>query len=266
MGFPYGVVAITGASTGIGRELAKQLAGQGVKVGLIARNAELLEKLSGEIGPGACAAPCDVGDFAAVQAAVAKIEGALGPIECMVANAGIGAPREALAFDAAVTEQIYRTNVLGMTHAFYAVLPGMIARKRGHLVGVSSLASYQGLPQDAGYAGSKAAQRIHLESLRLELRPTGVKVTTVCPGFVRTPLTDRNDFDMPFLMEVGPAARRIIKAIRRGCRITHFPWSLLALVRLGLATPRWIFDWFMAMQAKGMHKGRKQARSAEHKS
>lgn len=263
MGFPYSVVAITGASTGMGRELALQLAAQGVKVGLMARNAELLDKLAGEIGPAACAAPCDVGDYAAVQAAVAKIEAALGPVECMVANAGIGAPREALAFDAAVTEQIYRTNVLGMTNAFYAVLPGMIARKRGHLVGVSSLASYQGLPQDAGYAGSKAAQRLHLESLRIELRPTGVKVTTVCPGFVRTPLTDRNDFDMPFLMEVQPAARRIIKAIRHGRRMCAFPWPMRLMVRFGLATPRWTFDWFMAAQAKNMHKGRKQARSKE---
>lgn len=261
MAFPYSVVAITGASTGIGHELALQLAAQGVKVGLIARNAELLDKLASQIGAGACAAPCDVGDYAAMQAAVAKVEAALGPIECMVANAGIGAPREALAFDAAVTEQIYRTNVLGMVNAFYAALPGMIARKRGHLVGVSSLASYQGLPQDAGYAGSKAAQRLHLESLRIELRPARVKVTTVCPGFVRTPLTDRNDFDMPFLMEVQPAAKRIIKAIRRGRRMVHFPWPMLLMVKFGMLTPRWVFDWFMAMQAKGMHKGRKQARS-----
>ncbi len=264
MPFPYTTIAITGASTGLGRELALQLAAQGCKVGLMARRAELLQELAKQIrdqGGHAVYAACDVGDFAQVRHAVESIEAELGPIECMVANAGIGMPRERLVFEAEATAQIYRTNVLGMMNAFYAVIPGMLERKRGHLVGVSSLASYQGLPQDGGYAGSKAATRVHCEGLRLELRATGIKVTTICPGFVRTPLTDRNEFDMPLLMEVKPAVKRMIRAIARRRRIYHFPLLMWWVVKFGLATPRWLFDAFLSAQTANINKGRTQALS-----
>jgi short-subunit dehydrogenase len=155
-------------------------------------------------------------------------------------------------------------NVLGMTNAFYATLPGMLARKRGHLVGVSSLASFQGMPQDGGYAGSKAAQRIHCEGLRIELRGSGVDVTTICPGFIRTPMTDRNDFDMPFLLEVDVATRKIIRAIARRRRLFAFPWQLWWAIKLGQRTPRWLYDAVLGSQnSKLKSANRKQKRSTE---
>jgi short-subunit dehydrogenase len=242
MGFPYRVVAITGASTGLGAEMARQLTRQGCKVALIARNADKLATLAAECGENALALPCTVDDWAQVQAAVAQAESALGPIECMIANAGIGQQLKPGPWDPTVPEQILRTNVQGMVHALYAVLPGMQARGRGHLVGVASMASYQGLPLDGGYAASKAAQRIFLEGLRVQLHGTGIPVTCICPGFVRTPMTDKNEFDMPFLLEADAAARRMLRAIARRRRVYNFPKRMAALVWLGQRTPRWLFD------------------------
>lgn len=245
MGFPYQVVAITGASTGLGAEMARQLGRAGCKVALMARSADKLAALADEVraaGGTPLALPCDVGDWPQVQAAVSKAEVDLGPLECMLANAGIGQQLEPGPWDPAVVQQILRTNVMGMVHALYAALPGMQQRGRGHLVGVASMASYQGLPLDGGYAASKAAQRIFLEGLRVQLHGTGVKVTCICPGFVRTPMTDKNDFNMPFLLEADAAARRMLRAIASGRRVYNFPRRMAALVWLGQRTPRWLFD------------------------
>lgn len=266
MTFPYKVVAITGASSGLGREMALQLAAQGCKLGLMARRKEQLDDLATEVaarGGEALALPCDVGDYAQVEQAVARIEQSLGPIECMIANAGIGQVVEQLAFDRESTDKIFRTNVLGMTNAFYASVPAMLQRKAGHLVGVASLASYQGLPVDAGYAASKAAMRIHCESMRIELRGTGVAVTTICPGFVRTPMTDLNDFNMPFLLEAPAAARRMLRAIARKRRVYNFPKPLWWLIKLGNVTPRFIYDAFLAWQLKSTAGKRTQPLSTQ---
>jgi short-subunit dehydrogenase len=266
MQFPHKVLAITGASSGIGAELSIQLAKHGCKLGLMARRAEMLEELASKVkaaGGDAIALPCDVGDYAQMQTAVQTLHDRFGPIDCVIANAGIGMQVERLKFDPIATENIFRTNVLGMTNAFYAALPAMLARKQGHLVGIASLASYQGLPEDAGYAASKAAMRIHCEGMRLELRGTGVKVTTICPGFIRTPLTDKNDFNMPALLEVDDAARRIVKAIARKRRVYNFPKRLWWLVKLGTHTPRWLFDAVVGAQMKKMSGTRTQAYSTD---
>lgn len=267
MKFPFRTVAITGASSGIGAELAVQFGALGCKVGLFARRTDLLDAVAARVrkaGGEALVLPCDVGDFAQVQAAVSQLEQAHGPLDCMIANAGIGQPVTAREFDPTVVETTFRVNMVGMTNAFYAALPGMLARKRGHLVGVSSLASYQGMPQDGGYAASKAAQRIHCEGLRIELRGTGVGVTTICPGFIRTPMTDRNEFDMPLLVEVDAAARKIIRAIAKRRRVYNFPWLLWRLIKVGQATPRWLYDAAIGSQTSKMDGStRKQKRSNE---
>lgn len=254
MVFPYKVVAITGASTGLGAEMARQLTRQGCKVALMARNAEKLAALAAELGENALALPCNVDDFAQVQAAVARAEAELGPIDCMIANAGIGQKLAPGPWDPTVPEQILRTNVQGMVHALYAVLPAMQARKRGHLVGMASMASYQGLPLDGGYAASKAAQRIFLEGLRVQLHGTGIAVTCICPGFVRTPMTDKNDFDMPFLLQADVAARRMLRAIARKRRVYNFPKRLAALVWFGQRVPRWLFDATVSRMGTGPGK------------
>jgi short-subunit dehydrogenase len=267
MNFPHRVLAITGASSGIGAELAIQLGALGCSVGLMARRADVLAEVAARVesaGGKAFIAACDVADFAQVKTAVGAISKALGPIDCMVANAGVGNPVKALEFDPAVTENIYRVNVLGMTNAFYAALPAMLERKRGHLVGVSSLASFQGMPEDGGYAGSKAAQRIHCEGLRIELRGTGVDVTAICPGFIRTPMTDHNEFDMPVLLEVDVAARKIIRAIAKRKRVYAFPWQLWWLIKLGQRTPRCLYDAVISSQTRKVARAtRKQKRSTE---
>ena len=267
MKFPHQVVAITGASTGIGAELAVQLGALGCKLGLMARRKEVLEQVASKVedaGGTAMVLPCDVGEYSQVEQAIKQFGHAHGPIDCMIANAGIGEPVERLKFSHEATAKIFKVNMLGMTNALYAALPAMLKRMRGHLVGVASLASYQGMPEDAGYSASKAAQRIHLEGMRIELRGTGVDVTTICPGFIRTPMTDANEFDMPFLIEVDVATRKIILAIARRKRVYNFPWQLWWMIKLGLHTPRWLYD---AAIARGTSKAssakRTQKRSTE---
>ncbi|MCA8910618.1 MAG: SDR family oxidoreductase, partial [Planctomycetes bacterium] len=177
MKFPHQVVFITGASSGIGAELAVQLAKFGCRLGLFARRKDKLEEVARKVedaGGTAMVLPGDVTDFEQVKQAVEQFAQAHGDVDCMIANAGIGRQVDALEFDAAETAKIFNVNLLGMVNAFYAALPGMLKRKRGHLVGVASLASYQGMPQDAGYAASKAGMRIQCESMRVELRGTGV--------------------------------------------------------------------------------------------
>lgn len=266
MKFPHQVVAITGASSGIGAELAVQLSTLGCKLGLIARRDELLKEVADKVeaaGGKALCVPGDVSDACQMQAAMKRIADELGPIDCVVANAGVGQQLDRNEFDPAAVERIFRINMLGMTNAFYAALPEMMQRKHGHLVAIASLASYQGLPRDGGYAASKAAMRTHCEGLRIELRGTGVDVTCICPGFIRTPLTDKNEFDMPFLLEVEPATRKIVRAIARRRRVYNFPWQLWWLIKLGQRTPRWLYDRVVAREDKRSNSGRTQKRSSE---
>ena len=243
--FPYNVALVTGASTGIGRAVAIELGKRGCAVGLVARRAELLAEVAEELnalGARAAVAPADVRDWGQVRNAVRAVEQALGPIELLIANAGVGDPIGADRFDPERVRKLYEVNVLGAVYAIAAVLPGMLERGRGHLVGLSSLASYCGFPGASTYCATKAALRIQLEGLRVELRPRGIAVTCICPGFVRTPMTARNKFYMPFLMDAEPAARKIVNAIVRRRRVYNFPWPMAMLV-WGLAhLPRWLYD------------------------
>src|SRR5262249_5411230 len=132
-------------------------------------------------------------------------------------------------------------NVLGMIYAFDAVLPQMIERRAGHLAGVSSMASYKGLPGESAYCASKAAMNVYLEGLRIRLRDYGIAVSTICPGFVRTPVTDVNKFHMPWLLEGDDAARRIVRALLRRKKVFNFPWQMAWL----MAITRWLPDWML---------------------
>jgi short-subunit dehydrogenase len=236
------VAVITGASSGIGRSLARELAAQGAHVGLIARRRDQLETLAEEIrtaGGTAALVPADVGDRAQTVAAVRELAAKLGPVDLLVANAGVGAPTLLDPVNVPDIERMFRVNVLGMVYSFEAVLPDMLRRGRGHLAGVSSLAAYKGLPGESAYCASKAAMSSYLEGLRIQLRDRGIAVTTICPGFVRTPMTAVNDFHMPFLMEADEAARRIARALWRRRKVYNFPWPMLLLMRL----TSWLPDW-----------------------
>ncbi|MDB5311686.1 MAG: hypothetical protein JWO38_5888 [Gemmataceae bacterium] len=242
------VAVVTGASSGIGWELAKQLAADGCKVGLLARREGPLRALAAEItaaGGAAAVAVADVSDRGQLEMGVAALRAALGPVDLMVANAGVGKPTFLDPVNVADVEDMFRVNTLGVVYAFAAVMPEMLARKAGHLVAVSSLAGYRGLPGEAAYCASKAAVNVYLDGLRIHLRGTGVRVTTVCPGFVETPMTATNTFHMPGLMTAAAAARRIVRAVKAGRKVYNFPWRLHLMVKLSRWLPDGVINWMM---------------------
>jgi short-subunit dehydrogenase len=227
---------VTGASSGIGRALALRLGAEGYRLGLIARRRDAIETAAATIaaaGGAAVAAVADVGDRAALRAAIAEVESQLGPVDVMVANAGFGVPTQLDPLNTQDVEQTIRVNVLGVIYSVEAVLPGMLARGHGQLLAISSLAAFKGLPGESAYCASKAAVNAYMEGLRIALRPNGVVVTTVCPGFVNTPMTKMNSAAMPFSMSADEAARRIARLIVR-CRggVVRFPLPMAILMSL----------------------------------
>jgi short-subunit dehydrogenase len=245
MSFANQVAIVTGASSGIGWALAKVLAAQGCKVGLVARRKSRLEQLTGEIagaGGRAATVTADVGDRTQIVAAIRDLTARLGPVDLLIANAGVGAPTTLEPFNVGDIEAQLRVNTLGVIYAIEAVLPEMLRRGRGHLAAVSSLAAYTGLPGESGYCASKAAVNIFLDGLRIQLRDRGIAVTIICPGFVKTPMTAVNDFHMPFVLEADDAARRIVRALHRRRKVFNFPWQTAWLMKL----TRWVPDWLMA--------------------
>jgi short-subunit dehydrogenase len=233
---------ITGASSGIGEALARELGRRGWSLALLARRGDRIESLARELG-NAAAVPCDVTDFTAVTGSVRKAESALGgPFDLAVANAGIGAPTHGSKFKAEEAEQMVRVNVLGMMYLFDAVIPGMIERGAGRFAGVASLAGLRGLPTSSVYSATKAAMQAFLESSRIELAPYGVGVTTINPGFVATPMTEKNRFKMPFLVNVDEAARIIADGLERGARVVQFPLPMSLLMRFVRLLPNAIYD------------------------
>ena len=240
MSFVNQVAIVTGASSGIGRALAKELARQGAKVGLVARRREPLQELAHEIGQAAFAV-ADVADRDSILAAIRGLTGQLGDVDLLVANAGVGAPttvEPGINLDA--FEKMYRVNVFGVVYAFEAVLPRMLERGRGHLAAISSVAGYKGLPGEWGYTSSKAAVNNLMEGLRIQLRGRGVAVTNVCPGFIKTAMTEKNAFKMPWLLEADVAARRIVRALARKKKTYDFPWQMGLFMRLVSALPDWV--------------------------
>jgi short-subunit dehydrogenase len=229
-------VLITGASSGIGKALAEYLVGQGAKVGLIARRPDVLDKITANLSStiGTVAYACaDVTDQAAMAAAVQQLEAQLGACDVLIANAGIYHKTDVLAFDVTVQNAIISTNVQGVINSIGAVLPGMVQRKRGHLVAVSSIAAMIGLPAAGTYCASKAALVSLFQSLRVDLYPLGVKATVVAPGFVDTPLiTDEERATLKDLLTAEQAALRICNAIERDRAVDWFPWQTWLVCRL----------------------------------
>ncbi|MBP3958160.1 SDR family NAD(P)-dependent oxidoreductase [Gemmata sp. G18] len=242
------VALVTGASSGIGRELAKQLAAEGAKVGVVARRAEPLNELVSQISTvngRALAAPADVGHREQVESAFARVRAQLGPIDLVIANAGVGRPTLRDPVNMGDVEDTFRINLMGVIYTLSAALPEMLARKSGHLVAVSSLAAYRGLPAESAYCASKAAVNVYMDGLRMHLRGTGVRTTTICPGFIKTPMTETNKFHMPQLMEADYAARKMIRAIRAGKKVYNFPRALHLLIKLSRWMPDRVMNWAM---------------------
>jgi NAD(P)-dependent dehydrogenase (short-subunit alcohol dehydrogenase family) len=241
------VVLITGAGSGIGREFARTLAAEGARIAALDRQAEGLDALAADLKgqPLACAV-ADVTDLAGVRAAVARLQEELGPADVLIASAGIGRETSALNFRAEDFAEQVQVNLIGVANCIDAVLPGMRRRRQGHLVALSSLASYHGLPLMGGYCSSKAGVNALLEALRVELKPLGIAVTTLCPGWVRTPMTAAVNIPAADMMEVGEAVRRMVAAVRARRPFLAFPAGDAWRVRLLRYLPRAAGDWLAA--------------------
>jgi NADP-dependent 3-hydroxy acid dehydrogenase YdfG len=252
-------VWVTGASSGIGAALVPPLTARGARVAVSARRGDLLETLAAgwrSAGADVLVAPLDVRDRHAVIAAVRRIETRWGGIDLAILNAGTHQAPAGPGFEAAQFVDVMTLNYFGVLYGIEAVLPGMLARGRGHIAGMASLAGYRAVPTAAAYGASKAALIHALESLRFDVEPNGVRVTVINPGFVRTPLTDRNRFRMPFLMDVERAAAIIVSGLERDRKEIHFPRVFSTMLKVARVLPFPVYERLIRRATAGQRRAR----------
>lgn len=239
-------VLITGASSGIGRALAVAIGRLGGRVGLLARRDDLLRGAAAEVeaaGGAATVFPCDITDADGVAAAADEFRREHSAVDVLIANAGIGGKaRAAEELSPEAFKSVVDTNLIGAANALGAVLPDMVRRGAGHVVAVSSLAGFRGLPKSASYCASKAGMTALFESVRLDVQGKGVSVTIIQPGFIKTPLTSGRSSKMPFIMELEDSVPYFLRAIEKRKKFAAFPWQLALLVRAGKFFPAWLYD------------------------
>jgi len=257
-------VVISGASSGIGMALARHYLERGATVAAFARRGELLRGLSEKYPGRVHSYALDVRDAAAVQAAAQDFIARVGAPDIVIANAGVS--RGTLTDyveDEAVFQNVMDINVLGMVKTFQPFLAAMREaalspppiqlspasgrkskrERQFRLVGIASVAGFRGLPGSGAYSASKAAAISYLESLRVELRGSGIKVVTLCPGYIKTPMTDINPYPMPFIIEADDAARRMARVIARGKSFAVVPWQMGLVGGMLKLLPNWLYDW-----------------------
>jgi NAD(P)-dependent dehydrogenase (short-subunit alcohol dehydrogenase family) len=228
------VAWVLGASSGIGAAVARELLRRGAIVAISARRKEQLREVA---GGDMLVLPADVADSAAVAAAAARVRQELGPVDLAVLSAGYWKQMDPADWDTSVFDQHVRVNLTGMSNAIAAVLPAMLRRRSGTIAGIASVAGYRGLAGAEAYGATKAAQINLLESLRVHTGRTGVHVTTICPGFVRTDLTAGNRFPMPFIIDAGQAARSICDGLERDRTEIVFPTPMALLMKTARLVP-----------------------------
>ncbi|MCF0253504.1 MAG: SDR family oxidoreductase [Duodenibacillus sp.] len=236
-------VFITGASSGIGLEIARIYAQRGAEVGLVGRSPDKLARAAGALagGPHRTYA-CDVNDRQALFAAARDFI-AGGPVDLVIACAGISVGvKIEYEEDLDVLQKVYRTNVFAMADTFHPFIGPMRRAGAGRLVGIASVSGIRGLPGSEAYCSSKAAVISFLESLRGDMRKHGVGVTTISPGWVRTPLVGKNPYKMPFILEADEFARRAVAAIDAGAAYRTIPWQMGVLAKILRMLPEWLFD------------------------
>ncbi|NYT24774.1 SDR family oxidoreductase [Alcaligenaceae bacterium] len=248
-------VFITGASSGIGAALALFYAGRGASLALVGRRREALEALAATLPGRHAVYALDVRDRDALHAAARDFLLG-GPVDVVIASAGIsiGTLTEETG-DFAVFQAIQDTNVLATVATFEPFIAGMKARGGGRLVGVASVAAVRGLPGAGAYSASKAAVRNYCESLRVELHGSGVRVVTLSPGFIRTPMTARNPYRMPFLMPAEAFARVAARHIDRGTRSVVIPWQMGVVAAVLRRVPGWLYDRVAARRKRKPRQG-----------
>jgi NAD(P)-dependent dehydrogenase (short-subunit alcohol dehydrogenase family) len=247
-------VVISGASSGIGLALARHYLERGAIVAAFARRGELLQTLAAEFPEKVFCYTLDVRDAPAIQRAAGDFMARVGVPDIVIANAGVsrGTLTEYVE-DEEVFQNVMDINVLGMVKTFQPFLAPMREAKRGTLVGIASVAGFRGLPGSGAYSSSKAAAITYLESLRVEMFGSGVKVVTLCPGYIKTPMTDINTYPMPFILEADDAAKRMARVIARGTAFAVVPWQMGVIGWVMKRLPRWLYD---RLFAKAPHKAR----------
>ena len=254
-------VVITGASGGLGLALARHYLLRGAIVAAFARRGELLQVLAAEFPNKVYCYPLDVRDAPAIQQAANDFMSRVGVPDIVIANAGVsvGTLTEYVE-DEAVFQDIMDINVLGMVKTFQPFIAAMRAnpsldkgRPGGVLVGIASVAGFRGLPGAGAYSASKAAAIAYLESLRVELHGSGVKVVTICPGYIKTPMTAINPYPMPFILEADDAARRMAHIIESGKPFAVVPWQMSVAGWVLKRLPNWLYD---RLFANAPHKPR----------
>jgi len=261
------VIVITGAGSGIGRTLALKLAPMAKALVMIDINGDNLNKVAGECQQLASKLTiysliCDVRQIEAMKENAQKLADKNLVPDVIIANAGLGAVNPGPYFDINVDRRLMEVNYFGTTNTIMAYLPFMLKRRAGNIIGVASLAGLRGLPLAASYSASKAAQISLLESLRNDLKFYGIKVTTVLPGFIQTPMADHNEFDRPFMITAEHCAEVILDSGARGIRQKLFPWPMAMLSRLNRFLPPWLFDFLVPRLSKGTLHPEDSARPA----
>ena len=252
---PARKVIITGASSGIGRALALEYAGRGATLGLIARRADLLAHLAASLSVPSYTYAVDVTDARSLAIAAEDFVARVGSPDVVIANAGVSAGTlTGHPEDNAVFDEIMATNVIGMMLTFQPFVEAMKRQREGVLAGIASVSGFRGLPGAAAYCASKAAAISYLESLRVELRGSGVSVVTICPGYVATSMTSKNPYRMPLLMDAEVAASKMAKAIAARKRFYVLPWQMALVAPVLRRLPRPLYD---LLFARAPHKPRR---------
>ncbi len=249
-------ILITGASQGIGKALAFVYADKNNKLLLLARNTDSLKQICEQIKNNCSDCfymKCDVTDYDNVKESVNYAKEKLGKVDLAILNSGIGEPEWMDNFTSASFKRVYSVNVFGLAHFFEFLIPLMRAQGYGTIAGVSSMADVRGYSGSASYCSSKAAATVFLEAARVQLKQFNIHVITIRPGFVKTAMTDKNEFHMPFLMDVQRAAKIIKRGILKRKSVIQFPFPIVMSTRILKILPNWLFDW-------GVRKARPQRR------